>query len=258
MKQHDTDVLFLIDKKPSFVTGAIKDFLEADSYVVEVANINIRELEGIKKLPQLIVSDAEILSNNAKARVYLYDRCIEQGTHFIFVGETEQMDVLMNVTTPTLVGRQFFRPINPREVAEEIKEMIEDVNHKNMRKRVMVVDDSPTFLRTASEWLEDEYNVSICPSALAAIKMIAMQQPDLILLDYEMPVCSGAQFLEMLNNEPTIGHVPVIFLTSRSDAATVNEVYALHPEGYLLKTQPKAAILKSIRDFFEKQKISRL
>ena len=75
--------------------------------------------------------------------------------------------------------------------------------------------------------------------------MIEVTKPDLILLDYEMPVCSGAQFLEMLHSEPQTKNIPVIFLTSRSDEETVKKVIELGPQGYLLKSQPKEKILES-------------
>ncbi len=87
-----------------------------------------------------------------------------------------------------------------------------------------------------------------------AIKYLAMNQPDLILLDYEMPVCDGKQTLEMIRSEMEFSNVPVIFLTSKSDKESVMDVMALKPEGYLLKTMEPAQIIQSIDDFFEKRK----
>ncbi|MCQ2749895.1 MAG: response regulator [Clostridia bacterium] len=82
--------------------------------------------------------------------------------------------------------------------------------------------------------------------------MIEVTKPDLILLDYEMPVCSGAQFLEMLHSEAQTKDIPVIFLTSRSDEETVRKVLELGPQGYLLKSQSKENIVEAISKFFAK------
>ncbi|MCQ2979188.1 MAG: response regulator, partial [Clostridia bacterium] len=123
---------------------------------------------------------------------------------------------------------------------------------RNGQRKILVVDDSPVFLRTISEWLELCYNVSICPSATAAFHMIEVTKPDLILLDYEMPVCTGAQFLEMLHSEQQTKDIPVIFLTSRSDEETVKKVLELGPQGYLLKSQPKENILEALQKYFAK------
>ena len=117
------------------------------------------------------------------------------------------------------------------------------------RKKILVVDDSPTFLRMIHKWLEVEYNVQVCPSATAAFHMIDTQKPDLILLDYEMPICNGAQFLQMLRSEPATADIPVVFLTGNDDRDTVISLISLKPQGYLLKTQTKAAIKDKIKEF---------
>lgn len=87
---------------------------------------------------------------------------------------------------------------------------------------------------------------------------IADNRPDLILLDYEMPVISGPQVLEMIRSETKVDSIPVIFLTGKGDRESVMKVLELKPDGYLLKTTDKAALLKSLEDFFEKRKYEQL
>ncbi len=244
---------FLFSGTLSFLGTAVKEFADQEEIPSEILSIEDGEVKKIDHLSPFVIVAADVLLTNPKSRVLLYDTCIEKGSRLVLVGEQEDMDELLKVTAPALIAEKFYRPVNAREIVNHLKQLIEDLEEQGHRKRIMVVDDSPTFLRTAMEWLSEEYNVSVCPSAFAAIKMIATQQPNLILLDYEMPVCTGAQFLEMLNHEYD-EKIPVIFLTSKSDAGTVGEVMALRPQGYLLKTQPKEAILKSIRDYFDKEK----
>ena len=84
------------------------------------------------------------------------------------------------------------------------------------------------------------------------MKYISRELPDLILLDYEMPVVNGKQVLEMIRTEVDFQSIPVIFLTSRNDKESVASVMALRPQGYLLKTLPPEEIINSIDDFFVK------
>lgn len=125
---------------------------------------------------------------------------------------------------------------------------------KHNKKKILVVDDSGAMLRNVKGWLEDKYQVILANSAAMAIKYLAINQPDLILLDYEMPVCDGKQTLEMIRSEMEFSNVPVIFLTSKSDKESVMKVMSLKPEGYLLKTMEPAQIVQSVDDFFEKRK----
>lgn len=57
--------------------------------------------------------------------------------------------------------------------------------------------------------------MTIVTSGAQAMMYVADNQPDLILLDYEMPVTSGPQVLEMLRSEPKTAKIPVIFLTGK-------------------------------------------
>lgn len=89
---------------------------------------------------------------------------------------------------------------------------------------------------------------------MAAIRSITLNRPDLVLLDYEMPVCDGRQVLDMIRAEEETADIPVIFLTGRGDKESIQKIVPLKPAGYLLKTMKPEEIKKSVDNFFEKQK----
>lgn len=111
--------------------------------------------------------------------------------------------------------------------------------------------------QTDSEFLiTDVYeNPKVSENVIAFYRPLTIDgEPDLILLDYEMPVCSGQQFLEMIRAEVSTSMIPVIFLTAKGDKESVKSVLALKPAGYLLKTMAAEQIVESIDNFFEKNK----
>ena len=132
-------------------------------------------------------------------------------------------------------------------------EYIKNYGNHN-KKKVLVVDDSGAMLRNVKGWLEEKYQVILANSGAMAIKYLATNRPDLVLLDYEMPVVDGKQVLEMIRTETSFADIPVIFLTSKGDKESVMKVMALKPEGYLLKTLSPQEIVKAVDDFFEKRK----
>jgi DNA-binding NarL/FixJ family response regulator len=79
-------------------------------------------------------------------------------------------------------------------------------------------------------------------------------KPDLVLLDYEMPVCNGKQTLEMLRSAKEFAKIPVIFLTGRDDPQLVRELLSLKPAGYLLKYLKPDEIKEKIDAFCAKLK----
>ncbi len=140
------------------------------------------------------------------------------------------------------------------EVKKYLKKNQEMKEKVSKKRKLLVVDDSE-FLRMAmKELLGNEYEITEANSGLSAIRCITLDRPDLVLLDYEMPVCDGRQVLEMIRSEKEISDIPVMFLTSRVDRESVQKVISLKPVGYLLKTLSPEKIKKEIDDYFKKKK----
>ena len=103
------------------------------------------------------------------------------------------------------------------------------------------------------KWLSSRYRVTVVKSGTQAITFVGAHTPDLILLDYDMPITPGPQILEMLRSEPNSAHIPVIFLTAKDDQESVMRVMRLKPDGYLLKSLGREEILNSVDQFFYKK-----
>lgn len=119
------------------------------------------------------------------------------------------------------------------------------------KKKILVVDDSCVMLKAMQELLEKEYDVSVASSGISAISSLALNRPDLILLDYEMPVCNGRQVLEMIRAEKDFADIAVIFLTGRVDKESVKQVLSLKPAGYLSKNLKPLEIKENIDKYFQ-------
>ena len=116
------------------------------------------------------------------------------------------------------------------------------------RKKVLVVDDNATTLRSIKGMLEEKYNVMLANSGMKAMTSIGKNRPDAILLDYEMPVCDGRQTLEMIRADEDLTQIPVIFLTGVNDRAHIQAVLKLKPAGYLLKPAVPEKLIAAIEE----------
>ena len=154
------------------------------------------------------------------------------------------------VIAPHLLQEGIGTPIGADNAMEEIGRYLQ-TREEVPKKKILVVDDSITMRQMMRRLLGEDYEVSVVKSGLSAIRAINLDRPDLVLLDYEMPVCDGRHVLEMLRSEEEFADVPVIFLTSLDDPESVKKVLALRPEGYLLKFLKPAEIKQRIRDYFQ-------
>ncbi len=119
------------------------------------------------------------------------------------------------------------------------------------RKKVLVVDDNATTLRSIKGMLEGKYDVMLANSGMKAMTSLGKCRPDVILLDYEMPVCDGRQTLEMIRADDDLFDIPVIFLTSVNDKDQINAVIKLLPAGYLLKPATPRKLFEAIEKALE-------
>ncbi|MBE5940770.1 MAG: response regulator [Lachnospiraceae bacterium] len=117
---------------------------------------------------------------------------------------------------------------------------------KDSRKTILLVDDNAIQLRTLNGMLNGQYEVRMATSGMNALTQIGKKVPDLILLDYEMPLCDGKMTLQMIREIEEAKDVPVVFLTGVNDKEHIKSVLALKPAGYLLKPADKNMIFDTI------------
>lgn len=141
--------------------------------------------------------------------------------------------------------------INHQNAMEMVNQYLveEKKEWEEQKKKILVVDDSDFMLKKMVKLLGNDYKVIEAISSVSAIQSIVVNRPDLILLDYEMPICDGRQMLEMIRAEKATANIPVMFLTGRGDRESVKKVMALKPEGYLLKSMTDEHIKKAIDEF---------
>lgn len=138
------------------------------------------------------------------------------------------------------------------EMAETIKYF--EMRKKSGKPKILLVDDSVTIREGLQKLLAKDYEVSAVQSGIAAIRAITLDKPDLVLLDYDMPICDGRHVLEMLRSDKEFSDVSVIFLTGRDDPESVRKVLSLKPEGYMMKYLKPTEIRKRVDNFFRQKK----
>lgn len=247
--------LLIVAKRQSYLASSLRDIFIELEYEVIIEEPNVNDLKAIEvKVEAILIYADELLKERVQALTYLREWASEDHIPIFVVGSQEEQRFIEVVIPMQYIQKEFTRPINVREVAIEIHNMTENYAFSE-KKKILVVDDSGAVLRNVRELLGSKYEVIMANSGAVAIKYISLGKPDLILLDYEMPVCDGAHVFEMLKSEPEFADIPIIFLTSKNDKETVMKVMALHPEGYLLKTMPPAQIIESVDNYFIKHAI---
>ena len=246
--------IMIISEVQSYLVVSLKEkFEEAEYQVIQVT----ADIDAISRVEEpvsvMLLYTDEQMGEKLQELNYIKDKSAEEDISIFAIGDMDELRAVEKMIPKHLIREEFSRPVNVNEVVGTIASYEKKFGKQN-KKKILVVDDSGAMLRNVKGWLEEQYQVILANSGAMAIKYLAVNRPDLVLLDYEMPVVDGKQVLEMIRSEHEFADIPVFFLTTKGDRESVMNVMALKPEGYLLKTMEPAQIIETINAFFEKRK----
>lgn len=85
---------------------------------------------------------------------------------------------------------------------------------------VLVVEDEFGIAELIQELLTDEgHRVLIASNGRQGLEMLARERPDLVFLDYMMPVLNGVGMLQGMAADPDLRGIPVVMMSSMPEAA---------------------------------------
>lgn len=122
--------------------------------------------------------------------------------------------------------------------------------HSLKNAKIMIVDDDPVMIMVVQKYLKDGGFRQFVSNSDAAgvLTMVRAQQPDIVLMDVRMPGMSGLEILESMRRDETIKHIPVIILTSSTDAGTKSAALELSANDFLGKPVDPSELILRVRN----------
>ena len=103
-------------------------------------------------------------------------------------------------------------------------------------KTCLIVDDSRIIRKVARRMLEAQgFEVDEAADGAEALAWCATATPDLIVLDWNMPVMDGLTFLKRLRAQPGGNASKVLFCSIETEASRIDEALAAGADDYMMK-----------------------
>ena len=247
MSDGKTKLIIILTYQYSVVVKGIERNLQEEGFNTVLVNDTFEQVGGLAPqadlflfyLPNDIASDIAKIEKFAKvcAKINTY------GKNMVILGEKKDRKDIMNGRYGADDFVWLDRPVDIKNLVNEMNVAMARPVVFGDKKRILIIDDDPSYASMVREWIKDTYKTDVVTSGMHAITFLLKNPVNLILLDYEMPVVDGPQVLQMLREEEATSNIPVIFLTGNGTKEAVTRVMELKPEGYVLKSTTREELL---------------
>ena len=247
--------ILIVAAAEGFIVKGIETKLQGIGQTPVYTSFQMKDHEGsCTNTDIIIIFTDDSIGSRAEGLLYIKDQCQKNNVQIAVIATKEEYEVLNGYIPEELIYKLYERPLNMEELIGDMSKL-SDVGAKTQgRKTILIVDDDVSYMTMISEWLKDKYQISMANSGMQAITWLEKNHADLILLDYEMPIKSGPQVLEMIRSDASIARTPVMFLTGVDDKDNIMKVLSLKPVGYQLKSVEKNKLRENIANFFASKK----
>jgi CheY-like chemotaxis protein len=131
------------------------------------------------------------------------------------------------------------------------------INFLKMIKKIMVVDDDEddrTIITEALNDIDDSIqciHMDLAIDAIQYLKRNGTQLPDLILLDLNLPMMNGKEFLQILKQEPGLMHIPVVIISTSKLKQDMEDTKLLGAAHFIVKPSSYEKLEDDIRQVFQ-------
>ena len=113
--------------------------------------------------------------------------------------------------------------------------------------KILLADDVRLTLASEKAYLEGRnLKVFATTSASEAREMASVVQPDLVVLDYEMPDMTGAEVCRLLRQNPQTAHIPVLIVSIREDEEILKSCREAGATDFMHKADGREALLEKV------------
>lgn len=157
-----------------------------------------------------------------------------------------------------------------RQIPSELDEMdfipqLTDSNEEenpsfltNKDIQILIVEDNPDVLEHIAESLKGNYKILRAENGKQALKVIEMENPELIITDLMMPVMDGLELTNIVKSDLKTCHIPIIMLTAKASQEHKIEGLEVGADSYIPKPFNKKHLQVRVRKLIESKKRVRI
>jgi chemotaxis protein histidine kinase CheA/ActR/RegA family two-component response regulator len=245
-----------------------EDYFQIDNEKYKLRYLS--EFVGNSPMPRLISAGQSlpvllIKGNTGQTIALLVDQLVGSRAQIVVKPIGQQFASIAAITGATILGdgqvcliidgQNIARQVQATQRIKQVVDQRENMRQSNVRRLVMIVDDSVTVRKVTSRLLERQgYDIVTAKDGVDAIEQLENVKPDLMLLDIEMPRMDGFEVTNLVRHHEIHRDLPIIMITSRTGEKHRERAFSLGVTHYMGKPFQEAELLANIESLIaEKQ-----
>jgi DNA-binding response OmpR family regulator len=227
-------VILIIDDDRLLVEQIMQSAIALNLRLV-VANSLAAGREAIAQNPPDAILLNLIFANTNENGLTLLTELAQSKSSIPVLVLTIRGSLLDRVEVARLGARAFLhKPIAPEQILKAVTQILNQA--MVTEARVLIVDDDSQVLTTLSDLLQPwGLDVTTLEDPQYFWEVLTTTVPDLLILDASMPTFSGIDLCQVVRQDPHWGDLPIVVLTSDTNADTIRQVFAAGADDYVGK-----------------------
>ena len=120
-------------------------------------------------------------------------------------------------------------------------------------KKILIVEDEQDIAQLVKHYLEkDGFHTCLATTGLEALKLVASEHPDLVILDLMLPHIDGLEVCKTLRQKPETALLPIIMLTAKNDESDTVVGLELGADDYVTKPFSPKTLVARVKALFRR------
>jgi len=246
MMRHGRPNILVIDDDAETL-DTIKLHLSEIANVTTVSNGRQAINYAHEQHPDIILLDIEMpVMDGFRTLTHLRNikECINVQV-IMLTGKSDKYSVMNSMAMG--IDGYLLKPVSKDILIDKVREVLQKEQQPQNLKTVLAIDDDMSYLKQINSLLQGHYNVIMINSAKLALDYLMNHVPDVILLDYQMPLYNGVTMINMIHQKENCQNVPFIILSGSLDQNAVLDFYPHNPVTYLTKPVSQEVLLEKIQ-----------
>ncbi len=214
-------------------------------------DMNLPGISGIEAIGRIrrLAPNARIIiiSSDSNEKTILEGIHAGAASYLVKPFKDEQVLGIIRRILADMPGKSEQKPAKPAPVIDE-----------SIEGFILLIDDSKTILKATSDMLKkDNHTVITASSGADGIELARTGNPDIIMLDVEMPGMDGYSVIKELKKNEMTKHIPIVMHTSKTKREDIMTAMKLGITDYISKTTSQAALSLKIRAALTQAKLHR-